>query len=100
MSGDYDLLNYAATQWLNQIKQCTEGLHNPEKIKDLCREIEDMVERRKNPDYVETKNRLRGNAMAFKVFEDDWPQLCEILILEDSFWAYEAPFMSLNDGTT
>jgi len=99
-SGDYILLNYAATQWLNQVKQCSEGLDSSEKIRDLCREVEDLTAKRENLDYEETRTGRKRSATEFKAFQKDWPQLYDILTLESSFWMYKVPFLSLNDGTT
>jgi hypothetical protein len=51
LSGDYILLNYAATQWLDQVKQCAEGLDDSDEISDFCQEVDDFVAKRQNLDY-------------------------------------------------
>ena len=99
-AGDYILLNYAATQWLDQVKKCAEVLDNSDEINDLCQEVEGLVEKRQNLDYERPLTCRKRPVTEFKAFEKDWPQLCENLILENSFWAFKAPLLSLNDGTT
>jgi hypothetical protein len=99
-SGDYILLNYEATQWLDQVKQCAEGLDDSDEISDFCQEVDDLVAKRQNLDYEGPWTCRKRLATEFKRFRKDWPQLCETLSLENSFWIFKAPFLSLNDGTT
>lgn len=99
-SGDYVLLNYAATQWLDQVKNCAEVLDNSKEINDLCQEVEDLVTKRQNLDYEGTLTSRKRLATEFKAFQKNWPELCETLTLENSFWTFKAPLVSLNDGTT
>lgn len=99
-SGEYILLNYAATQWLDQVRQCAEGLYGSNEVNNLCEEVEDLVSKRQNLDYTGPWTCLKRRAAEFKAFQKEWPQLCETLILENSFWTFKAPLMSLNDGTT
>lgn len=98
-SGDYVLLNYAATQWLDQLKNCAEVLDNSDETDDLCQEVEDLVEKRLNLDYEGPLTYQKRLATEFKAFRKDWPQLCETLNLENSFWIFKAPLLSLNNGT-
>lgn len=98
-SGDYVLLNYAATQWLDQVKKCAEVLDNSDEINDLCQEVEDLVAKRQNLDYEGSLTGRKRLATEFKAFQKNWPELCETLALENSFWIFKAPLLSLNDGT-
>jgi hypothetical protein len=98
-SGDYVLLNYAATQWLDQVKKCAEVLDNSDEINDLCQEIEGLVAERQNVDYEGSLTSRKRPATEFKAFQKDWPELCETLTLENLFWVFKAPLLSLNNGT-
>jgi hypothetical protein len=99
-SGDYVLLNYAATQWLDQVKECIEVLDNLDETNDLCQEVEDLVAKRQNLDYEGSLTSQKRLATDFKAFQKNWLELCEALTLENSFWTFKAPLLSLNDGTT
>lgn len=98
LSGDYILFSYAATQWIHQFLHCAQRTNDLEELKDLCNDVEHLINKWDNTNYNGASRCPRGNIMEFKMLQEKWPEIFEALIPEKSFWKFEAPFWSLKDG--
>lgn len=98
LSGAYVLFYYAATQWIAQFLECVQFTKSFEELKDMCKKVEDLVQKWENVNYNKASQCLKRNIMEFKALQENWPQICETLIPEKSFWRFGAPFRSLVDG--
>ena len=98
LSGDYVLFHYAATQWINQCNHCAQQPAERRETENLCQEIQGLIDTKQNSYQAMESNTTLNNLQEFKYFQNDWPELCAILSLENSFWKFEAPFINLKTG--
>jgi hypothetical protein len=100
LRGDYDLFNYAATQWTQQLRLCVQHFADKAVIRDLCEEISDFVRMKENACNDKSRDSRKPSTQELKVFQTLRPDLRACITREDWFWRSKVPFYSLKTGTS
>jgi hypothetical protein len=84
LSGDYILLTYAATEWLEHVRQCAPHLSRLESLENLRGIISDFAAMRKNYLFEGRKEKRHTVETSFQMFEVS-PDVYDMLTGMDTF---------------